>query len=138
MLGVKILYGPELLVNGDFANWTADDPDDWPLVGAEDAATYVTENPASHCQIVTAVNNIGISQNLIFTIGKNYRIEIITTAAASGALNIGTTATPSLFGTISTVDTHVFTGIADATNLRIARSGAADITIDTISAKEIL
>jgi hypothetical protein len=40
---------PEI-TNGDFANWTGNDPDNW-YVATEDASFYVSENPTGICEL---------------------------------------------------------------------------------------
>jgi hypothetical protein len=44
--------GSDAVTNGDFANWTGDDPDDW-FVGNEDANNYVTETVGGAAQVVS-------------------------------------------------------------------------------------
>lgn len=63
-------YGGELLSNGDFANWTGDDPDDW-TVQNEDANNYVTE-AAGKARLVS--NN---------TATVNFRQSVVTNGSVS-------------------------------------------------------
>ena len=44
--------GTNLIVNGDFVNWTADDPDDWDIFDG-DVNNYVTENPVGAANLIS-------------------------------------------------------------------------------------
>lgn len=133
--------GGELLTNGDFTNWTADDPDDWSYTG--DTGNYsVAENPAGECQIVTDGTYCQIEQSSAPVLGSLLKMSIECTAWSANAVKVFIReSTTNVFTSepIDSVDTY--TGyVACAVTpqvFRIARSGASDVTIDNASYKPI-
>ncbi len=77
-------YGSELITNGDFTNWTGDDPDGWTLLFTEDANNYVTE-VAGKARFYSSdvLVNVGIKQ-LILEAGSFYLYSIDVTEIISG------------------------------------------------------
>lgn len=75
----------EYLTNGDFTNWTGDNPDNW-TVANEDANNYVTENPAGVMNIVSN-NTAAVSclQLTAVTVGYWLRLQFALTVATLGA-----------------------------------------------------
>lgn len=124
----------ELLTNGDFDDWTGDDPDGWALTVPEDANNYITENPVDSAQIVSD-NGIALEiTQTILTASSEYLLEINQTVITSGQLQalIGLTYVdiPAVVG----VQKLAFT--ADGTKFGIRRKAACDITIASASVRK--
>ena len=66
--------GSTLLTNGDFSNWTANEPDDWTESNCE-ADEEVSGQSGSGCKITTSAALGGIYQDITVTAGKWYRLE---------------------------------------------------------------
>lgn len=143
------IYGPELLTNGDFANWTADNPDNWTVTGEVGSDPEVSEVGPTEghggvgtgaCNLYTSTGTaIQLAQAAIFSIGTNYRVIIPVTAfvAGSGQFSDGVT---SYTPTMTTVDSHIYDITAAGTEFILKRGTVAlcDLTFDDVSAKEIL
>lgn len=137
--------GADLLasLNGDFANWTGDDPDDWTLTVAEAGTSEITESAGGEeCRFIyAAVDNIplGITQTVL-TSGNWYSTDLDIADSTTGAIKIYWGTTAQKFTDISGVGSKVYTRRADATTFIIYRNdGAAnaDITIDNVSVKAL-
>jgi len=136
--GHKEQLGPELIVNGDFTNWTADDPDGWG-VADEDANNYVTESSGA-CRIVS--NNtasIRIYQGILSD-NKSYRVTVNVTDATTGSLTVWDVANPTLLllDFVGEKTAILRRGVVANANLFIIKTAACDVTIDNVSVKEIL
>lgn len=130
--------GAELVVNGDFAAWTGDDPDDWPLHVPEDANNYVAENPAGECQFVSDASIVfGIKQAAL-TVDTWILATLDVTTQALGSVKLQSDlAAASLFLVAGTVGSYVATTRAASTTLYIFRTVACDVTIDNITVKPL-
>lgn len=128
--------GGELVVNGDFANWTGDNPDNWTVV-AEDANNYVTESAGGgEAQIVS--NNtaaIRITQNIL-TIGAWYACSADCTAAVAGSL-LAEDTSGGLLQSLSAVQAYSWTGRAASGVFIVIRGGVCDVTFDNVSIKQL-
>jgi hypothetical protein len=143
-----IVPGAELLTNGDFANWTGDDPDDWTVQGESGADPEVSEvgTGQAHggagtgaCNFYSsATNSLPRILQTVLTVGEWYTIEAVVSNATAGSLVISTPSGAMQF-TASTVATHTHTRRADNTTLRIAGANTAptDMTLDSASAKQL-
>jgi hypothetical protein len=127
--------GSELVLNGNFVNWTADDPDNWTVDEVGDATSNVTENPTGQCQLISDGTAMSIRQSILTT-GIRYEYSIQVTTATSGAINAG-------FGgfnidlVIDTAQTYTGEFIADGTLLVFNRDGGgSNITLGKVSVKE--
>jgi hypothetical protein len=131
----QIPQGAELLTNGDFANWTGDDPDDW-SVQNDDGSNYVTED-SGKCKFINAAGsvNLRIYQGGVFTKGKYYKVTMECTSFSGTGLNITDGVTG--FGAIDSVGSFTFVFRAVGTAIWILAYSACDITIDNVSAKEL-
>lgn len=133
--------GSELVTNGDFTNWTGDDPDDWTFNGSEDASNYVTENPAGEAQLVTdGTITLGIYQNILSQ-NTNYRILTDITAVTSGKVDVfsGAVGVEASFSALGDSQEKYFNSTTTNGNLSWRSTTAiADITFDNISVKEVL
>ena len=137
---VSTLYGPELVVNGDFEDWTNDDPDGWEDTGI-DENNYVTEVVGA-CRLVSDGTYVDIRQVDILSTNTLYLVTIDVLDVTSGAIDVifyGGAA--SISSHISDTGSHSFIiNSADNTKLSIKRSsseGATDVTFTNVSIKEI-
>lgn len=85
-----IVPDADVIVNGNFAAWTGDNPDWWTLWGTETGSSYVTEAPAGKCKIVSDGGNMGIYKDPILTVGRWYKIGCDLDTVVSGGLRINT------------------------------------------------
>lgn len=144
-----IPQGAEEVTNGDFANWTGDDPDSWTVAGESGADPEISEVGSAEghggvgtgsCNIYTSAGTeVGIRQGSM-TAGLYYVISVDITNSVSGTIKIG----DRLDGTqqsaeLSSVATHVFVFRATGPQWYIKRGSgvATDITIDNVSVKEL-
>jgi hypothetical protein len=138
--------GADLLasLNGDFAAWTADDPDNWTVTGevANDPEVSEAATGEAHadtptlggemCNIYTSDGtDVKISQ-VILAVGTWYKATIVIDTATTGAIKL--TAGLSSGGvTYGTATTHILYARAPGTTFQVQRSGTTDITIASIS-----
>jgi hypothetical protein len=123
------LLGSELITNGDFANWTGDNPDNF-LVLNENAANYVTES-SNQLRMVSdnsAIIAIRPQPTSMLTVGKIYKVSVDLTFT-TGSIDISGTS-------FNSSGTKVFYINATATYLQIAKTSALDVLIDNLSVKE--
>jgi hypothetical protein len=123
-----IPFGEELIVNGSFSNGSYAG---WSQSGTWNATNYVEINE-NGARLVTDGTGVGLHQTRM-TIGKSYRFTFDVTVATLGSIKFdGAT------GGISAVGSYSFTFVATQTVLTYYRnSGAADITVDNVSLKEM-
>lgn len=123
-----IPFGEELIVNGNFQNGSTG----WNPSGTTNAANYVeiTDNGA---RLVTDGTGVGIAQ-IIMTIGKSYKLTFNVTVATLGSAKFDGASI-----SFSSVGSYSKTFVATQTNLTYYRnSGAADITVNNVSVKEMI
>lgn len=124
----------QLLANNEFTNWTADDPDDWTVLGESGSDPMVTEvNGAA--RFYTSGSDVGVRQNNIFTVARYYLFKIYITDVTAGAIVVhdGVTVT-----TLSTTGYHEWTIKAAGTTFYIQRqAGATDVTVDWVRVIEV-
>jgi hypothetical protein len=141
--------GPELLTNGDFSNWTTDDPDNWEVIG-EDANAEVSEvgstedhggSGTGSCNLWTDDGGfIHIRQN-VMVVSSMYRLTFDITASTTGSLKGGSAmgGHNDAFSGESAVASYSFDFVALNTRMAIGRTGGnTDITIDNVSLKQIV
>jgi hypothetical protein len=132
--GTGTVVGPNVIVNGDFADWTADNPDVWGNSGQSGSNPMVTEVSGA-CRIYSSVDFVNIWQNT-FTRGKMYKLTFEITASVAGSLTV-------LIGTTSTdftgVGVHTMYAVADTIRFEIKRKAgtACDITFDNVVIREV-
>lgn len=81
------ILGSELAVNGDFANWTGDDPDNWSVV-SEDANNYITEH-ANGARLVSDLSaGVYMRQDFTTETNKFYKLTVTLTNYVSGDVRI--------------------------------------------------
>ena len=134
------VLGSELITNGNFENWTADNPDSWTVLN-EDANNYVTQD-GSYARIVSNdTASIQIKQT-IFTIGKLYKVELdaIVNSGNVEGLKLNDATAPATIGYVNSTGRHTFYFIAANTAFVINRKGGGDtdISIDNVSVKEVI
>lgn len=125
--------GADLITNGNFAAWTADNPDSWTVTET------VTQNPAGQAQITTAGPLAGLRQQVLAQ-GKWYEIALDCTARVSGALIVTDFASVRFISTVDSVATYVGTGVdthVTTHSVFIKRVGACDVTIDNVVTKRL-
>jgi hypothetical protein len=127
--------GPEKVVNGDFANWTGDDPDNWTVISVGDATSNVTENPSGKCQIISDGTSAAVFQENM-AIGKRYRCTVDVTASSLGRLIVGD-AGATTYQVLEAVGSYAFDFVAVTVNVQIKRQAACNVTIDNMSVKEV-
>lgn len=130
--GTNLIYavmGVDSVINGDFTDWTGDNPDSW-ISSTEDAGNYITENPVGQCQMVTdgTVQAWTFYQSL-FSVGVQYgySFDVISASANDtvvvgvGGNNVQVLTAGSYSGTIT----------ASHPNLGVRNNyGAVDFTFD--------
>ena len=138
----EIIYesalGSELVVNGDFTNWTGDNPNGWLLNATEDGNNYVTEN-AGKCQIIGDGSvPMGIRQ-AILTASNFYVASIDIKTVTDGAIKMTADGPQFMLNINSTgVKTDIFQ--PTGTQLYISRNqsgSSCDVTFDDVSVKQV-
>ena len=128
---VNIIYGPELLLNGDFSAWTGDNPDDWTLTPGEDGSNYITED-SGKCKLVSDGTHIQIAQ-VILTIGLQYLAIIDITDVTAGGIKFGDVGVQQLADSTGSKE-FLFT--ATDTDFLVKRNiGATNVTFDNASVR---
>lgn len=141
--------GADLLasLNGDFANWTADDPDDWTTIGevANDPEISEAATGEAHadtptpgggmCNMYTTGNTVSVRATSLLTVGEWYAVTINIDTVTTGSLKINGFANDPVWNTSGA---KTATGRADIVNLQPIRAVAAtDITFDDITCKTL-
>lgn len=138
------LGGDELLTNGDFANWTADDPDGWTIgnelaPGREVSEVGPTEG---HLGTGTGAANIFVDNSFvdmkqaILVAGNWYKVIVDVTNSISGGVRVllGTSA----LATFATVAVHTTTGVSTGADFLFQRNSIPnDLTIDSGSVQQL-
>lgn len=132
-------FGAELVVNGDFANWTGDDPDGWGVVGESGSDPMVTEVSGA-CRMFSSSAAIRIQQDGILTISENYRLTIDVVAVVSNGVTVGSTLGGDDIALLTTVGSKSFdfTALGTAISIKRATGAVDDITFDNVSVRKIL
>ena len=153
--------GPELVINGNFAAWTDDDPDGWALNAEQGAGAYGTRDPEvsqvasgqSHtdaggetggmCNIYqTLTKSIIMSQTLTLVVGRKYRLSINVDNVTTGKIlvhNVGTLQWPVTL--IDTPGVHSLTFVCTQASTWLLIEDYAvdvDVTIDDVSIREVI
>ena len=143
----KIVLGSELVVNGDFANWTGDDPDGWFISGQVGADPEVSEVGAGQGHggagnglanlFNSAITNQPRIQQNILTVGEWYEIKIdIDTLVARGiqVLDLSAGIVANYLSTGSKANSGLAKNITFA--VRPSAGAGADGTVDNVSVKK--
>ena len=128
-----------VIVNGDFADWTGDDPDIW-SAPSEDADNYVTE-AVGGCRIVSDGSIATQIRQSVLTTGKSYigKVDVLSVDDTNGiafGTNTAVNNIPSALN-INTVGTHYFNFVAGSEQFRIKRAtSSVDITFTNVEVYE--
>lgn len=143
------VIGSELVTNGDFADWTGDDPDDWTVTGEVTTDPEISEvgtgeghggSGTGLCNIFTSDStSVDITQAITTEIGKTYQLIFDIDTVTAGDLQARHTGSDYIeeFGTTGPKKI-IFIATGTSTVIQFKRlSGATDITIDNVSCKEV-
>lgn len=145
--------GADLVTNGNFAAWVADDPTGWTEYGEVGVDPMVNEVGAGqgqggagngYCNIYTSTGAvIDLSQDLTTVINQEYRIRIVINKVTDGGIEISDGRhTMWTAREIDDPGTYSWNFVATHTNpaLMIARAGVAscDVTFDDISVTPVM
>ena len=134
-LGKTESLGSNTVVNGDFANWTADNPDNWEVNNELPPSDIVTEN-AGTCRILTASRDVYIRQ-VCMTINKLYQYSIDVTNVTFGGIKFEMPG--FVIGTYSTLGTKTGYFPSISTSLEVERSTTvSNVSFDNIILQEVL
>src|SRR3990167_5346223 len=107
---LSVAIGENLLLNGNFTDWTGDNPDNW-NVSLEDAGNYVEESPTGTLHFVTdgnthawSISQTGVMDSNV-AYGYYFRIDSCsandTIIIGSGGYNINVTTAGTYSGTFT-------------------------------------
>lgn len=127
----------ELLTNGNFASWAADNPTGWGLSFTETATEYVTQaSPGARLVSANGVFN-ELKQDGVSPVGRTFEIIVVVTACAGAGCVSNGSQTPITF-TAPGVYRAVFTSILSTIGLKRSIAGqACDFTVSSISLREV-
>ena len=127
---VKTYTGDELITNGDFSNWTGDNPDNY-LVLNEDANNYVTESNGQLRMVSDDSATIAIrpQPTTMLSTDSTYKVSVDLTFT-TGTLNISGVE-------FNTSGTKVFYFKPPQTYIQFAKGSALDVLIDNISIVDV-
>lgn len=129
--------GPNVILNGDFSNWTADNPDNWVVQGEAGVDPMITEVSGT-CRMYTSGAYIDIHQNSILTLGRTYQYYIEVPVYVAGTVQVSDDGVNSIID-ISAAGKYSFVYIPDNANFFIKRLvSPVDMNFDNISVREIL
>lgn len=136
--------GADVVVNGSFTAWTADNPNSWTITGESGSDPAVSEvgTGQDHTGAGTGSANWYRSSGSGFLIaGQNaltsgtwYEVETGISFVTGGPLTVND-AVNGILGQYSATGTYVLNGRAGIATLQAYIVGVSDITVDTISAK---
>lgn len=143
------VLGPNLLTNGDFSVWDADDPEYWTVIGESGTNPEISKVGADKghggsgtgaCNIYSTNDNISMRPSIDILIkGKYYLIEIKITKIVSGSIRFRMGA-GGMETFLSTEDIHKYIRVCDGTDIKFFISCATvtcNVTIDNVSVREI-
>ena len=150
-----LLDDTELVTNGDFADWTADDPDGWSVIGESGNDPEISEAATGEAHVDTPTLGGGmyniytsdgtvvyIQQTITVVPGRRYLFSIDIDTITSGALKSSPPPTGDWTNkTFTSTGITTFTFVAQSTSLSFLvcrNSGATDITVASISIKAII
>lgn len=135
-----------VITNGDFSDWTSDDPDDWTVNGEVAGTDEVSQVGATEgyggtgtkkCNIYSTTDGtlVFITQTVQTVIGKEYKFSIKIDTITAG--EVGILGLPTGDVSYDSTGTKTITFTADATSFILTIAGgtavATDITFDSIS-----
>lgn len=127
--------GPELINNGDFTTWSADNPAGWTVGFTETATEFVTQaSPGARLSSAGAFNEI---VQAICTVGKTYEATVVVAACSGNGALSNNTNNPISF-TAPGIYRAIFTAAHSNVGLKRALSGTAcDFTVTSVSIREV-
>lgn len=144
--------GSDVVTNGDFANWTGDDPDNFTVQNESATLREINEVGSGQgyggagtgfCNIYKTIGDgtttVQMFQNCA-TSGKWYRATLNINLASSGKIQVksGVGATPFLRATYTTTGTKTLSGPAESAAFVInSTTSPTNITIDDLVVKEL-
>ena len=132
---VDSVVGDTTVVNGNFANWTADDPDDWDVTETSPNSEITEAVGGNACRMVSDGTNVYMRQTAgSMVAGKKYLLLYDVVDATVGIINVGDNLDERQYGlTMTAVGSFVNKITAVGTKLHLSRqSGATDITFTNI------
>ena len=135
---VNAKLGNDLVTNGDFSNWTGDNPDNW-TVNGETSDNTISQSGNAVRMLNTTGDLIEITQNIL-TANKTYKVTIDCTAISSGAFRVQDTDEVTEFPINPINSTGSYVGYFKATGatLRIIRNAEVDATFTNVTCREVL
>lgn len=144
--------GSELVTNGDFADWTGDDPDNFSVFNESLPNREITERDSGDLHADAAgtgsanfysdsATDVAITQGAVFTANSWHEVELVVSAINQPSVTAAGDLT-ALFaiqaGAVATYRTMYHPRV-DQTQLIIGRTGSTsqDITLDSISVKPV-
>ena len=133
--------GSELIQNGNFANWTADNPNNWTVTGESATDPQVSQVSAGGvhgdsgtgvCNIYTSSAAVSIKQTVL-TPGQRYYYTFTVDTVTAGGIVLSNNGVTIATYTTPGIKTGTFT--ATATDFTLANSGATDVNVDDVSVK---
>lgn len=142
--------GSDLVTNGDFANWTADDPDDWTITETTQDITEVATGEAhadaptiggGFCNIYRSGGGSGADPRMLqsfVSAGTWYSIRVTIDTATSGGLRINDGEAGGLSYNFAATGTKRIAGLALGAFLVINTSAdPTDMTFDDVTCKAL-
>ena len=131
------LFGEELILNGDFADWSGaanpnNIPDYW-TVNNNDATNYVADADGE-CQMISDNTQVLSIEQSIFTAEKWYVLTLNATVVVEGGITVSNASVPILSITTTGIYNIVFQ--VQYVELRIHRLGITNITFTDVSIRE--
>lgn len=139
----------ELIANGEFSNWTADNPDSWTVVETVFAswvyqwgADGESGTGAARFTAISGIEQVSIAQTVL-TVGKAYQVTINVSARIGNSKTVLQVLNGStVIGYLHNVGIYTFIFHATSSSFSIAsllNGGTifSDLVIDSVSAKEV-
>ena len=136
--------GPELLKNGDFSAWTADNPDNWTVVGESGSDPMITEVGAGGgagtglARIFNTAVLVYIRQSVLI-IGQWYQAQLDIDTIVSGNIKLSNAAGQDYSPVYSTVGTKVtiFQAVTNTQFVVQRNANPTDVTVDNVSVRPL-
>jgi hypothetical protein len=137
--------GAELILNGTFAAWTTNNPNNWTVIGESGTNPEISQvGPGEghggagtgRCNFYTSSVALTLRQSVL-TVGAWYRLEVVVDTVTSGSVNVFLGS--ALVATLSAPGTHVVTGRCLGNNVFSFQKSTTptDVTLTSASVKRI-
>jgi len=128
------MLGSNVVVNGDFASWSGDNPTSWTIT--ESSPNLVTESTGK-CRIVSDGTAVQMVTSGILENGSKYRFKINIVTVTAGSIRVKYSSLKNVVQ--STTGQKVWYDTTDGTQIIISRySGATDVIFDDVVAQKVL